>query len=431
MDTIRLSPLSGRGTEFSTSSALSAVADLLMIPKNSDDIYEPALGKVLEVLGLEHGNLRILNPVTSELDLMACKGFPSDYASKFSCVKVGERSAGRIVRVRGPVVWDNIQTDPSCSSLYIKRMGINSLLGVPLLVGEGVVGTLAVASVERGKFGEREIQILSAMGRVLGVSIENSHLLSVLKKSINDLTKLTLRLEESDGIKDRLLSVISHELRTPVTVILSNTELLADRMFGEINERQRNSLLTVRASGARLLYQIENAIDVAQLEGGEETVHPEPVTIQDIKGKMSELLGDDIERKHLSVRWNISPDLPTLFTDQSKLIKVFRNMIDNAIKFTEKGGVTITVSLQSEKQRVLCEVKDTGTGIPEEQFEVIFDPFHQVDSSHTRLYGGMGLGLRYVKQTLSILNGGIKVESKVGQGATFTFWFPVRHGGDE
>ena len=325
--------------------------------------------------------------MTSELDLMAAKGFPLDYTSKFSSIKVGNRSAGRIVRLKGPMIWDNIQTDPSCSNLYLKRVGVNSLLGVPLLVGDGIVGTLTVASLERGKFGEREIQILSAMGRVLGVSIENSHLLSVLKKSINDLTKLTLRLEESDGIKDRLLSVISHELRTPVTVILSNTELLADRMFGEINERQRNSLLTVRASGARLLYQIENAIDVAQLEGGEETVHPEPVTIHDIKAKMSELLGDDIERKHLSVRWDISPDLDTLFTDHSKLIKIFRNLIDNALKFTEKGEVTITVSLHSEKQRVLCEVKDTGTGIPQEQFEVIFDPFHQVDSSHTRLYG--------------------------------------------
>ncbi len=426
-----MSPLSKRAGEFSTSSALSAVADLLMTPRNSDDIYEPALLKVLKVLGLEHGNLRLLNPITGELELMASKGFPPDYGSKFGSIKIGERSAGRVVRLKGPMIWDNIQTDSSFSYLALKKVGVNSLLGVPLLAGEGVVGTMTVASIERGRFGEQEIQLLGAMGRVLGVSIENAHLLSVLKKSINDLTKLTLRLEESDGIKDRLLSVISHELRTPVTVILSNTELLADKMFGEINERQRNSLLSVRASGARLLYQIENAIDVAQLEGGEESVHPEPVIIHDIKAKMSELLGDEIERTRLEVRWEISPDVPPLFTDQSKLIKIFRNLVDNAVKFTEKGVVTVRVSFQSEKQRLLCEVEDTGTGIPQEQFEVIFDPFHQVDSSHTRLYGGMGLGLRYVKQTLGLLDGGIKVASTLGKGSTFTFWFPVRHGGGE
>jgi len=431
MDTFRLSSVAKKPLEFSTSSALSTVADLLMIPKNSDDIYEPALSKVLEVFGLGHGNLRLLNPVTGELELMASKGFASEYSQKFASIKIGERSAGRVVRLKGPIVWDNIQTDPACSNLHLKRAGMNSLLGVPLLAGEGVVGTLMVASPERSRFGEGEVQLLSAIGRVLGVAIENAHLLSVLKKSINDLTKLTLRLEESDGIKDRLLSVISHELRTPVTVILSNTELLAERMFGEINERQRTSLLTVRASGARLLYQIENAIDVAQLEGGEESVHPEPVTIHDVKAKMGELLGDDIERKKLDVRWEIAPEIPTLFTDQSKLVKIFRNMIDNAIKFTEKGVVAVRISLEKEKKRIVCQVQDTGTGIPEGQFEVIFDPFHQVDSSHTRLYGGMGLGLRYVKQTLGLLDGGIKVESQVGKGSTFTFWFPVRHGGEE
>jgi len=431
MDNARLSRFADKTKEFSITSALTAVADLLVLPKNSQDIYDVALGKVLEVLDLRHGNLRLINPVTSELELMATKGFPSDYTGKYRSIKIGERSAGKVIRLKGPVIWDNIQTDPSYAYLHLRKEGINSLLGVPLLAGDGVIGTLSVASHERGRFGEQEVHLLGAIGRVLGVSIENAHLLSVLKKSINDLTKLTLRLEESDGIKDRLLSVISHELRTPVTIILSNTELLAERMFGEINERQRNSLLTVRASGARLLYQIENAIDVAQLEGGDETVHPEPVSVNDIRSKMLELLGDEIERKHLDVDWEIDPKLPSLFTDQSKLIKIFRNLIDNAIKFTETGGVTVRVSYVKDKERVQCEVEDTGTGISREQFEVIFDPFHQVDSSHTRLYGGMGLGLRYVKRTLELLSGGITVESTIGKGSVFTFWFPLQHGRTE
>ncbi len=431
MDNARLSRFADKTKEFSVTSAISAVADLLVAPKNSEDIYDLALSKVLEALDLRHGNLRLINPVTSELELMATKGFPSHYTEKYRSIKIGERSAGKVVRVRGPVIWDNIQTDPSYAYLYLRKEGINSLLGVPLLAGDGVIGTLSVASDERGRFGEQEVQLLGAIGRVLGVSIKNAHLLSVLKKSINDLTKLTLKLEESDGIKDRLLSVISHELRTPVTIILSNTELLAERMFGEINERQRNSLLTVRASGARLLYQIENAIDVAQLEGGEESVHPEPVSVNDIRGKMLELLGDEIERKQLDVHWEMDPKLPVLFTDQSKLIKIFRNLIDNAIKFTEKGRVTVRVSYVKDKERVQCEVEDSGTGISREQFEVIFDPFHQVDSSHTRLYGGMGLGLRYVKRTLELLSGGIKVDSTVGKGSVFTFWFPMQHGRTE
>ena len=371
--------------------------------------------------------MRLLNPNTGELDLMAFQGFPTDYAKNFRSIKVGERTAGKIIRVKGPVHWNNIQTDPSCADLQLRREGINSLLGVPLLAHEVVIGTLSVASTDRGTFGEQEIQLLSAMGRVLGISIENARLILILKNSMNDLTKLTLRLEESDGIKTRLFSVISHEFRTPITVILSNAELLADEMFGEVNGAQKNSLLTIRAGGARLLFQIENALDIAQLEGGTQAVHAEPFVVNDIRGKMNEVLQNVIEQKRLAVCWEIDPDIPPLFTDSGMITKVFRNLIDNAIKFTGKGSVTVRIHYLPERQWMQCEVEDTGIGIPEEKFEVIFDPFHQMDSSHTRLYEGMGLGLRYVKRSLELLGGGIKVESVLGKGSVFRFWFPLKH----
>jgi len=424
----RLDRIGRNEREFTTSSALSAIAELRITSGNFEDLYKQALSKVLEILGLRHGNLRLLNPNSGELDLMASQGFPADYAEEFRSIKIGERSAGRIIRVKGPVVWDNIQTDPSCAYLQLRREGINSLLGVPLLAHDGVIGSLSVASLNRGVFGDQEVELLTAMGRVLGISIENSRLISILKNSMNDLTKLTLRLEESDGIKNRLFSVISHEFRTPITVILSNAELLADEMFGEVNGKQRNSLLTIRASGVRLLFQIENALDIAQLEAGAQAVHSEPFLIRDIQGKMSEALEDVIKRKRFEVHWEIEPGIPPLFTDSGMITKIFRNLIDNAIKFTENGKVTVRVRFLPERQWMQCEVEDTGIGIPAERFEVIFDPFHQMDSSHTRLYGGMGLGLRYVKRALELLGGGIKVESTIGKGSLFKFWFPLKDG---
>lgn len=406
-------------------SALSALADLLTIARNSPHIYDNALDKVLEVLDLEHGTLRLLNPTTGELQLMAHRGFSDGYAENYGTIKIGERSSGKIVRTRGPVLWDNIQTDPSCAYLYLRKDGINSLLGVPLLAREGVVGTLAVASSQRGKFREGEIQLLAAMGRVIGIAIENARLFTALKNNVDDLTKLTLRLEESDGIKDRLLSVISHELRTPVTVILGNVEILMDGLFGELTEKQRDSLLTVRRSGAGLLFQVENAIDVSQLEAGGVTVYPDPFTMDHIRDALMELVGDEIKQKRLEIHWEIDPKVPPLFTDSRKITKIFRNLIDNAIKFTEKGGMRVKVSFSPERQMVQCEVEDTGIGIPADRFNVMFDPFHQMDSSHTRLYGGMGLGLRNAKRTLELLGGGIEVESTVGKGSLFRIWFPA------
>lgn len=410
-------------------SAVSAIADLVTIPRNSAQLYENALTKVLEVLELRHGNLRLLNPSTGALDLMACQGFPTDYVEKFRTLNSGDRSSGKIVRLRAPVVWDNIQTDPSCSYLYLRGEGINSLLGVPLLAREGIVGTLAVASLQRGRFREQELQLLTAMGRVIGIAIENSRLFMALKTNVDDLTKLTLRLEESDGVKDRLLSVISHELRTPVTIILGNVELLTDGIFGELGEKQKESLLSIRRGGASLLFQVENAIDVAQLEAGGVGIHPEPFTFDHIKEILIGFLGEEIKRQQLEMCWEIDPRLPPLFTDQQKIAKVFRNLVDNAVKFTAQGRITVRVRFLPEKQLVQCEVEDTGIGIPSDQFQVIFDPFHQIDSSHTRLYGGMGLGLRNAKRTLELLGGGIEVESTVRKGSLFRFWFPAHWGG--
>lgn len=405
---------------------LAAVAEILTLPRNAGDIYEPALAKILELFDLSHGNLRLINPSTGALDLIAQKGFPPDYAEKFSSVKIGERSSGRIFLTRSPILLDNVQTDLSCAYLALKKKGINSVLGVPLIARDGIVGTLTVASAQRGRFGEQEVQLLAALGRVLGVAIENHRLLTALESNVDDLTRLTLRLEESDSIKHRLLSVISHEMRTPISIILGNVELFMEEAFGGVNQQQIDSLLTIRRSGTGLLFHIENALDVSQLEVGAASVYPDLFTIDQVRDLLMEFLGDEVKRKRLTLRWEIDPEMPQLLSDQGKITKVFRNLIDNAIKFTEAGGVTVRVRFLPEGQTVRCEVEDTGIGIPEAQFQVIFDPFHQIDSSHTRLYGGMGLGLRNVKKILELLGGEIEVESTVGKGSLFRFWFPAR-----
>src|SRR3990172_13087084 len=120
-------------------SALSALADLLTIARNSPRIYDGALDKVLDIFNLKHGTIRILNSATGELELVSHKGLPDDYSEKYGTINIGDRSSGKIVRTRGPVLCDNIQTDSSCSYIYLKKEGINALVGVPLLAREGVI----------------------------------------------------------------------------------------------------------------------------------------------------------------------------------------------------------------------------------------------------------------------------------------------------
>lgn len=416
------------GNGFKGSAALAAVVDILAIPRSFPLASDLPLIKVLETLELDHGNMRLYNPATGELDLVAHKGFPAEYVKKYRTIKLGERSSGRIIRSKGPVLWDNIQTDPGLSYLFLKKKGINSMLGVPVMAREGIIGTLTVASMRRRRFREQEIQLLTAMGRVIGIAVENHRLFATLRNNLDDLTKLTLKLEESDEIKERLLSVMSHELRTPISIILGNVELIMNGFFGDISEKQKDSLLKVRRNGLGLLFHVENALDVSQLEAGEVTIHPDPFTMDHVRETLRELLDDEIQHKRLEVQWEVDERLPPFFTDRERIIKVFRNLIDNAVKFTDKGRVEVRVRYCGEKQTVYCEVEDTGIGIPSSQFQVIFDPFHQIDSSHTRLYGGMGLGLRNVRRTLELLGGGIEVESHVGKGTLFKFSFPIHAG---
>jgi signal transduction histidine kinase len=413
--------------ETETARVVTAIADFLTLGGTASRLYKTALDKVLEVMSSEYGSLRLFNQGAGTLDLVAARGFPPDYHQQFGAVKIGERSAGRIFRARAPVVWDNVQTDPSCAYLYLRRAGINSIAGVPLPSQEETIGTLIVASIQRGRFGDAAVQLLSGMAKVVAMAIENHRLLTMLRSHLDDLTKLTLRLEESDAVKHRLLSVISHEFRTPISIILGNIELLMDGSFGDLSPRQRDSLLSVRRNGTGLLFQVENALDVSQLEMGGATVHEEFFTVDDVRAVMDELFGDELARKRLTLRWEIAPALPTFLTDRTRIIKVFRNLLDNAIKFTETGGVTVRVSYKAGAESVSAEVEDSGIGIPQSQFTVIFDPFHQIDSSHTRLYGGMGLGLRSVKRMLELLGGGIEIESEVGRGSLFRFWFPAEY----
>jgi len=247
-----------------------------------------------------------------------------------------------------------------------------------------------------------------------------------VQRQADNPTKPAPALEESEEIKRQLLSVISHELRTPISIILGHVELLIDGAFGAVNDKQRGSLMTVRSSGASLLRHVENALEVSQLEGGNLPVYPDRFVMDHVRGAVMEVLGDEARRKGLEIRWETDPNAPPLFTDLGKITKVFRNLLDNAIKFTDKGGVAVRLSFLAEEQRLQCEVEDTGIGIPPLQSQVIFDSFRQVDGSSTRLYGGMGLGLRYVKKALELIGGGVEVESSVGKGSLFRFWFPVQ-----
>lgn len=231
------------------------------------------------------------------------------------------------------------------------------------------------------------------------------------------------RLEAAIRAKDEFLSVMSHELRTPLNVVLGYTGMITDRMLGEINAEEERALEQIRRASEKVLDTINNILHAARLD------------TQSVKAVFDEVsLGDFLEKlrseydpplnKELTLSWDYPLDLPVVKTDGSKLRTILKNLVDNAIRFTEKGHVMVSVRYFPQTKTVEFKVVDTGVGIPKEYTPVIFEKFRQVDSSETRPYGGVGIGLYIVKKFTESLGGKVEVESEPRKGSTFIVTIP-------
>lgn len=226
--------------------------------------------------------------------------------------------------------------------------------------------------------------------------------------------------ESANRLKSDFLSIMSHELRTPLISIIGYNDLLLDGVAGGLNEEQIDALKRIDKNSKKLLELIDAMLDLISLEAKSADFRETNISglIDEVKTETKSL----IESSGIKDIWNIAPDLPPLRTDPAKVKVILGNLISNAVKFTEKGSVTVDVSRHEDG--VEFSVSDTGAGIPEESLTVIFEPFRQLENPLTRTRGGVGLGLYIVRRLLDLLDGKITVKSEVGRGTTFSIWIP-------
>ncbi len=226
--------------------------------------------------------------------------------------------------------------------------------------------------------------------------------------------------EAADHTKSEFLATMSHELRTPLNVILGYTAMLIEEVGGNLPHVE---ILRRIDHNARVLFElISMVLDLNRLEAGRLPVDVQEVAIPKFVAELQAELQGLCDQSGLACLWSVAPGLPVVHTDAGKLKVILKNLVSNAVKFTQEGSITLAAT--ERHGGVEFRVTDTGIGIPAEAHASIFEPFRQLDGSDTRRYGGSGLGLHIVRRLLEVLGGHITVESTVGQGSTFRVWLP-------
>lgn len=243
-----------------------------------------------------------------------------------------------------------------------------------------------------------------------------------LMQSFNKLNAAYAELEKLNALRTDFLSNISHELKTPLTSIRGYSELLFDETFGELNEEQKKSLEIVLRSCDRLQSLISDLLDISKIESKQLKLQPEPVNLSTFVQRVVEEHRAGAERKALYVKTDV-PENIFIRVDPQRFSQALTNIISNAIKFTQKGGITIKAVVKDDN--VHMSISDTGIGIPEEHLPHIFDRFYQSDSSINRCFGGSGLGLAITKSIIEAHGGVIWAESEVEVGTTFNILLPL------
>ncbi|HXX11200.1 MAG TPA: GAF domain-containing protein, partial [Burkholderiales bacterium] len=402
--------------------SLAEVGQALNSTLDLDQVLSTLVTRAVQLSGSDNGMVYELDEASGTLRPRASYGFPAELSHALASrpVLLGESLVGRAAVARAPVQIQDISADQTYTGWVreaLERTGFRSGLALPLLHEGRILGGLALGRKRTSSFSPEVVDLLQTFAAQSTLAIQNARL-------FREIEQKSRELEEASRHKSQFLANMSHELRTPLNAILGYTELIVDRIYGEVPEKINEVLDRVQKSGRHLLGLINDVLDLSKIEAGQLTLGLTDYSFADIVHSVASAVESLAAEKRLQLTVDVAPDLPLGHGDERRITQVLLNLVGNAIKFTEKGEVAIRVANSGgEFQASVC---DTGPGIAEADRQKIFEEFQQVDSSPTRTKGGTGLGLAIAKRIVELHGGRIWVESTVGKGSTFFFSVPVR-----
>ncbi len=310
-------------------------------------------------------------------------------------------------------------------------------LSFQLVVLDETIGKLSLFSDREINIDKLTSDLLNNLCSTIALTITNARLYSQVKNHEEQLeslvgertAELKIAMEKAqaaDMIKSAFLATMSHELRTPLNSIIGFTGILLQNLAGPLNDEQRKQLSMVQGSARHLLDLINDVLDISKIEAGQLTLSVSAFNVKGSVEKVLNMVMPMAEKKGLTLVTEIGEDVGTSMTDQRRLEQVVLNLLNNAVKFTEQGFISL--SCRKEGDKYLLSVADSGIGIKKEDIEGLFQPFHQLDTGLSRKHEGTGLGLSICRKLLNMMGGDISVRSKPGEGSTFTISFPGEKG---
>lgn len=416
--------------------------------ENLDGFMGFVLDKALEISDAQAGSIALVEG--DEMHLLASRGLSKGFSDSRRWKVMQGGLTDTVIKKREIQAIPDISKVGYMSNAALMREGIKAVLACPIPVSDRVCGIIYLDDFKTRQFSERQKRAVSLITRVLGLILDRPQMLRRLREQEEELSRLREKfekkvkerteeleqmnkeLERASQHKSRFIANMSHELRTPLNSIIGFSEVLAEKTFGELTENQERYVRNVHSSGKHLLELVNNVLDMAKIEAGKYEMSYETFRPEDMISEIFNIMSPMAEQKAVDLSLSIAEDVESITADVVKLKQVFYNLISNAIKFTPEGG-KVRVSIGREQGRGDSEnqefarfsVSDTGVGIRPEDIERIFDEFEQADTAFSRQYGGAGLGLALTRKLVELHGGKVTVESRLGEGSTFSVFIPL------
>ena len=402
--------------------ALGEVSRAVSSTLDVETVLNTIVSRASQLAGAAGCSIFEYDPAAEQFELRATHNDDTEFvaALRAAPLRKGEGIMGRAAEMREPIQIPDI-TQPGAYQSSVRdtliRFGYRAVLAVPLLREDQIIGSLTFIRKAPGEFPPKVVDVLKTFATQSALAIQNARL-------FREIADKSAQLEAASRHKSEFLANMSHELRTPLNAIIGFSEVLVNRMFGELNEKQDEYLKDIFASGQHLLSLINDILDLSKIEAGRMELELADFDLPSAIDNALIVVRERASRREITLGHSVDERLGPIRGDERKVKQVLLNLLSNALKFTPEGG-RIDVSAAEHDGVAEIAVTDTGVGIAPEDQEAVFEEFRQVGTADKKVEG-TGLGLALSRKFIELHGGKIRVKSQVGHGSTFTFTLPMR-----